>query len=198
MDKRNVPESLINDQRKRDSRNEGLEKVSPNRKSQRLEEIAEAKEIQMRQDKYRAWDEDAEIMLYSDQDYDDYHFGFDKGKVVCWAREEVIPTDPMESPHFVGKPIENVMQFTDLKGKNSKEAYRGDLIDVKDGDYEARGVVEWDNESGQWVWRATDTHNSLTIAENQTKPLYVILNKQYRYQGKIIGDIHTTPKLIKK
>ena len=93
---------------------------------------------------------------------------------------------------------ETVGQFTGLKDKNSKEGYAGDLIDVRDGDYEARGVVEWANKSGLWGWRATDTHNSLTIATNQVRPLWVILSKQHRYQGVIIGNIHQNPKLLEQ
>ncbi len=114
----------------------------------------------------------------------------------------IIPiTDKYHTPAsfvltFVQVIPETVGQSTGLKDKN-KEAYSGDLIDVKDGLYGAGGVVEWKNKSGLWIWRATDTHNSMTIADNQTIPLWVILDKHYRYKGEIIGNIHQ-PELSEK
>lgn len=92
---------------------------------------------------------------------------------------------------------ETVGQSTGLK-EGGIDVYAADIIHIKDGDYSAIGIVEWKNKSGLWVWRATDTHDSMTVANNQTIPLWVILDKQYRYKGEIIGTIHQNPELMEQ
>ena len=82
----------------------------------------------MREYKYRAWDEDAEIMIYSDQEYDDYWFGFEGGKLKAWGMiEEVFESDPMEPPHPESYEIDNLMESTGLYDKNGKEKYHQDI-----------------------------------------------------------------------
>jgi len=105
----------------------------------------------------------------------------------------------LPKPHFIVSKggewneviPETVGQFTGLKDKNGKEGYAGDRIVVRDGDYKAIGIVIWCKDAGQWMWEAVDTSNAMTIATGQTGPLWKIFDKQSRYQGEIIGNIHT-------
>ena len=99
---------------------------------------------------------------------------------------------------FVEVIPETVSQSTGIEDKNGKEAYANDKIVVRDGDYKATGIVIWCEDVGQWMWKAIDTSNAMTIATGQTIPLWEILDKQYRYQGEIIGNIHDNPALLEQ
>ncbi len=130
-----------------------------------------------REHKYRAWDEDNEIMYYSDKDYEDCFFGFDKGVVVAWLRE----TEPQtldEPAYDYGKPI-GVMAYTGLKDKNEREGYGADLVRF----FKKLYVIKWD---------VCNTCFYLESLDEQ-KSQYTISNL---LAGEIIGDIHTTPELM--
>lgn len=77
----------------------------------------------MREIKFRAWDEDNNIM---------YLGVFDWGEGECWRKFRV---------ETIGD-IPNLMQYTGLHDKNGKEIYEGDIIDV-DGELTKINTVEW-------------------------------------------------------
>lgn len=137
----------------------------------------------MKEIKFRAWDKKANS--YIEMGFDVRVDGIGYVYRQIWGESQWQRTSDLD-----------IEWSTGLKDKNGKEAYCGDLVDVKDGDYEARGVVEWCNKHGLWLWRATNAHNAFTIAENQTIALWVILSIQHRFKGEIIGNIFQDKELL--
>jgi len=152
--------------------------------------------------KFRAWDEETEEMLYSDKDYERCTFVCEsEGTLKCYVPEEVPATND-EPAHTIGREIFPIMQYTGLKDKNGKkeiEIYAGDKIIISDGDSEAIGRVIMSGETGQWVCEVIEKEDAcLTVYVGKAIPLWEVLNKQYRWKGCWVGNIHQHPELLEK
>ena len=140
----------------------------------------------MREVKFRAWDSEANIMVYSDhrtRKLYDVYYGFEmneSGLLECrWEG------DFTESHVLDGGTLDNIMQYTGLKDKNSKEIYEGDILEVYDRKGEnpiANVEVYWNN----GYWDAKDSRDDCF------RSCYAGFSK-----NKIIGNVHENPELIK-
>lgn len=90
----------------------------------------------MREFKFRVWDKKFNMML----GFKSVYINFDEGKIEVTTdtlRYEEVYTDEIED--FV------LMQYTNLKDKNGKEIYEGDILKVKLDDGEANLYVKYTN-----------------------------------------------------
>lgn len=90
----------------------------------------------MREIKFRVWDKKFNMML----GFKSVYINFDEGKIEVTTdtlRYEEVYTDEIED--FV------LMQYTNLKDKNGKEIYEGDILKVKLDDGEANLYVKYTN-----------------------------------------------------
>lgn len=150
----------------------------------------------MRDIKTRAWDKEAEIMVYSDhrtRKYYDvaYGFVFVDGIVECqWEGEAAEYCSPD------GGTLDNIMQYTGLKDDNGIEIYEGDILHLEcTNDWEA--VVRFGNPnySYSWGWQLEPinfaTYHNIDI-------LLWVETEQPQVACTIIGNIYQNKDLLIK
>ena len=123
--------------------------------------------------KFRIFDKENKIMDYCDLEdlcEDDYWYD---GETEVWS---VLNDCNNEQERFI------IMQWTQLKDKNGKEIYEGDIVYVicEDGN----AVIEWDEDSAKFSIKFDDW-----IADFDW------------YSGKdleVIGNIYENPELLNK
>jgi len=150
----------------------------------------------MREIKFRAWDGEANIMIYSDhrtRKLYDVYYGFEmngEGELECrWEGEFT------ESHVLDGGTLDNLMQFTGIHDKNGKEIYEGDIVRytwdiLSDVNATEKGKkvriskVFWSDWRASWAVGKKSCNNDLF---------------RYARNGntvEVIGNIYTNPELL--
>ena len=138
--------------------------------------------------KFRAWDEEANIMVYSDhrtRKLYDVYYGFEmngKGLLEChWEG------DYTESHVLDGGTLDNIMQYTGLKDKNGVEIFEGDIV----SDQYANIYTPIFRNGIYMAYNVEYLH--LTEQEPSTQ-----FNVVWKNGCEIIGDIYEKPELLEK
>lgn len=138
----------------------------------------------MREYKFRAWDNEANLMIYSDHRnrklYDAYYY-FEtdsKGELKCnWESEWT------ESCQPDGGAFNNLMQYTGFKDDNGAEIYEGDILERTDSENETIGVIFDTDKCG------------LLIS-------YIQYDEVYDFEElppcKVIGNIYANAEMVKE
>jgi hypothetical protein len=128
----------------------------------------------MKEIKFRAWDSEANIMVYSDhrtRKLYDVYYGFEmneSGLLECrWEG------DFTESHVLDGGTLDNIMQYTGLHDKNGKEIYEYSELDgayeviFKDLKYSLRYITNNDVIDFHDYWR--DKNGEIEVTREYTK-----------------------------
>ena len=124
----------------------------------------------MREIKFRAWHKGKKI-IGNVLGIDILH------KEIFFSNEDV---DCYEHVDF--KNIE-LMQYTELKDKNNKEIYEGDIVKLRNN--HGLGVVKYYDEWGAFV-----------VEYVKSKPLVVLGMSYYKEDIEVIGNIYENPELL--
>ncbi|MDD3926358.1 MAG: YopX family protein [bacterium] len=142
----------------------------------------------MRQHKFRAWDEDNEIMRYSENDGEDSAYG-----PIVWQIdsegvhfEEMTMVDECvggehEQNYRYRAPNQKIMEFTGLHDKDGKEAYEGDVFKRKFMDDSDIGVIKFKDGAFIVKWIKNTFSQGLIY---------------HLPEAEIIGNIHENPDLL--
>lgn len=128
-----------------------------------------------REIKFRAWDKKEKFMYF----FHDPHFEYEyRQMVLYWSNKR----NEFEL-EFCGKENIEIMQYTGLKDKNSKEIYEGDIIFDEDGEYSKTVVISQAEEPDPIGFFAKDIYTDESYALCEV-------------DGEIIGNIYENPELL--
>lgn len=146
-----------------------------------------------REIKFRAWDEENKLMIYSDKQPYGYEWEINKHHgVICFSFDYV--DNDFGGNVYYGEHLP-IMQYTECKDDNDTEIYEGDILKFNqygdDRDYIAR--VEFGNPNGEynWGWQ-------LVFKEPFHLNNSILLWVEMAGVGcEVIGNIYENPELIK-
>lgn len=132
----------------------------------------------MREIKFRAWDKDKNKMLYQEN----HTFIFRKESISIYPSNEY---DDYSGPEFIDEFI--IMQYTNLKDKNDKEIYEGDIVEInKDKTY-----IEFQEGAYWFCYNNKDRFTADWIRQQNGK--LEIETETFE----VIGNIYENPELLK-
>ena len=141
-----------------------------------------------REIKFRAWDDDAEQMIYSDNheiDTADYWWEIDPLRVGCITGES--GGNQFEPPEPLVTYYDKIMQFTGLKDKQGKEIYEGDILKSESWGKNTKvknpyHVVEW----GRVGWIAIGYNGQMKVNPSL----------DVKSDFEVIGNVYENPELL--
>lgn len=88
---------------------------------------------------------------------------------------------------IIGAYFENIelMQYTELKDKNNKEIYEGDVVKLRSN--HGIGVIKYYDEWGAFI-----------VEYIKPRPLVVLGINYYKEDIEVLGNIYENPELIKE
>ena len=138
----------------------------------------------MREKKFRAWDKDAEFMLYSDKQEDDYFFEFVDGRLRAFGIT-LGPASTDSPPQPETYELSEPMDFVGLKDGHGQAVYEGDIVAIDGGAEPIKTEVFF-----------KDGCFCVDMLGNSVELKYYI-NMKF-CETEIIGNIHETPELLAK
>ena len=141
----------------------------------------------MRELKFRAWDKENQHMAYSDKHEWDYKFSFDgkSGNLSCAIN--CCYCDTFGDEHDDWNELDNIMQYTELKDKNGKDIYEGDVL-RKSGCLDA--IVEF--ERVQFCIKGADSIRYVNNTIDGSIRNFPV--DEYE----VIGNIYENPELLQR
>ena len=136
----------------------------------------------MREIKFRAWDEDNEVMSYSGLSFNDI-------EDLRQALDSF--SDYFSSSYFSDNP-EYLMQYTGLKDKNGVEIYEGDILTCEEYPYKDEGVRNYDAVV-EWVFNGWQL--VLSLVNNKKRGISNGMNQgeiEDLNDFEVIGNIYET------
>lgn len=135
-----------------------------------------------REIKFRAWDNEDKEMYYSDKN--------------CVVSYDNVGESIFLLGDKTGKELANyeLMQYTNMKDRNGKEIYEGDILIVVTYSYEeplidTTCVVKYDNEHC--------LYNFTEIGYGEIYSYSMIeIGDSFKYELEVIGNIHENPELL--
>ena len=160
----------------------------------------------MRDIKFRAWDKEKKILIYSDETYprSEYKFEFDIVNDYKFTLSKMTDrfnvVDKEGDDYYIEtySPVDaDIMQYTGLKDKNGKEIYEGDIL-VHSFNEHVRGYIKFGKYKSPCENKCT-SHMGFYI-EFIDELMKETLKKDLGYWSKlsaVIGNIYENPELLK-